>query len=119
MEKNKQCVVPLCHRCEHRALWYETKGTHRPRFECAGMELGQQVPPAVYSCYMYQPIKPVVISSNKGDDRPLMPIFSHFSGRSSGVRVAAGTINIRKYKDGITWYWIPTKERDKKGNKKQ
>lgn len=55
-------AIALCHRCEYRAL-YKEEG-HRPRYEC-GMDY------AVCSCYMYRPVKPVLLERNAGDRRPL------------------------------------------------
>jgi hypothetical protein len=69
--------IGLCHRCEHRAKYLEDyerakqklieQGrrdeipnlfVHRPRCECG---LDQ----AVHSCYMYQPVKPLVIEKKR------------------------------------------------------
>ena len=54
----------LCFRCEHRALWLETK-THRPRYECGDAQNGR------YSCYMFSPVIPPVLEPDKGEKRPL------------------------------------------------
>ena len=54
----------LCFRCEHRARHLQDK-TYQPRCEC-GMTMC-----AVWSCYMYQPVKPLVLEkSDKRDPRP-------------------------------------------------
>lgn len=55
----------LCFRCEHRARFLEGNG--RPRYECG--EVGK----SKMSCYMFLPIKPVIMErlySEKEDPRP-------------------------------------------------
>lgn len=54
--------LPLCHRCEFRARFLETGD--QPRYEC-----GQ--PGAVASCYMFAPVKPLVMEADNSDRRPL------------------------------------------------
>jgi len=60
--KTEQVSIPLCHRCEHRAVFMETGGG--PRCEC------QQRDSAVWSCYMYKPVMPLTLVRNSGDRRP-------------------------------------------------
>ena len=55
--------MSLCYRCEHRAINKEDPDEH-PRYECGTDD-------SVGSCYMYKPVKPVLLSPNKGDDRPV------------------------------------------------
>lgn len=52
----------LCFRCEHRAMFLE-RGM-QPRCECGDVE------GTVCSCYMYKPVRPVLLDRNEGDDRP-------------------------------------------------
>jgi hypothetical protein len=52
----------LCFRCEWRARSLETG--MGPRHEC------KQHESAVYSCYMYSPVFPIILERNKGDKRP-------------------------------------------------
>lgn len=53
--------MSLCRRCEHRAEAYETE--LGPRYECTDFNN------SVFSCYMYQPTKPVILKREKGDKR--------------------------------------------------
>jgi len=61
--KTQPQPLPLCHRCEHRAVFLETG--HGPRYEC-------QQAGAVASCYMFRPVIPLVLHRDKGDRRGLM-----------------------------------------------
>ena len=70
--------IRLCFRCDWRAYFLENG--HGPRYEC------QQPSNAVYSCYMYLPVLPVVMERNEGDDRPLQPAM--LSARLRAKRVA-------------------------------
>ena len=54
--------MSLCHRCEYRALAHECKTG--PRFECTDFGM------SLYVCYMYRPVKPVILKRQKGDKRP-------------------------------------------------
>ena len=56
--------MSLCYRCEHRAKNKETCGKYQPRYECGTDD-------SVGSCYMFQPVRPIAIKANKGDDRPI------------------------------------------------
>ena len=60
MKKEKE-NIGLCFRCEHRARYLETN--QRPRLECSLTDK------SVYSCYMYRPVKPVILEKNKNDRR--------------------------------------------------
>ena len=62
-ETEKTLGLGLCFRCEHRAVFLET-GYH-PRFEC-GMEKM-----ASSGCYMFMPCKPVAVTPNPGEKRPM------------------------------------------------
>lgn len=53
-------TLGLCHRCEHRAAHRETG--HAARLEC-----GETY--AVHSCYMYEPVKLLVLRRAPGESR--------------------------------------------------
>jgi len=58
----------LCYRCEYRALYFETQ--YAPRYECGAIQY------AVYTCYMYRPVLPFIVT--KQDTLDTRPIFSAF-----------------------------------------
>jgi len=88
----------LCFRCEHRARHLEEK-SHQPRHECGMTEC------AVRSCYMYQPVKPLVLAkSDKSDPRPMLTA-PFFASRICAVRIASGRAVARKVGDGIVVSW--------------
>lgn len=90
----------LCFRCEHRAKFLE--GGSRPRFECGDPSMNK------WACYMYQPVKPVVLA--KLDKRDKRPQFgpAMISSRSKFVRVADEIVlDIQHTKDGSFIYWKP------------
>ena len=66
----------LCNRCEHRVRWLETH-SRRPRCECGDLT-------SKYSCYMYEPVHPLVIVQDKGEVRPLFTGWI-LSGRGHAV----------------------------------
>lgn len=86
----------LCYRCEYRALFHETG--NGPRCEC------QDPKSSVRSCYMYKPVKPVVLAPNEGDSRPMFA-GAMISCRSHFVRVAEGRIRGKGFDDGVVLYW--------------
>lgn len=68
----------LCYRCEHRARYLEAG--RRPRCECGMTDT------AKYSCYMYKPVRPVVLSkTDPADPRPPAGPWG-YSARSRYVR---------------------------------
>ena len=70
----------LCFRCEHRAKFLEAG--RRPRCECG------EINETKWACYMYRPVKPVVLAPlDAADDRPQFGP-SLISSRSKFVRVA-------------------------------
>lgn len=73
-EEKFRPATGLCHRCEHRARYYETG--HGPRCECSGSD--------VYSCYMYRPVVPCAQQVNEGDGRSAFAP-SLFSARSHRI----------------------------------
>jgi len=98
----------LCHRCEYRAQFFETG--RRPRYECGDSTSNK------YGCYMYRPVKPVVLKADKDDKRPQFgPWF--LSSRSYFVRVADEMVlDMKEIKEGNIIYWV-FKENLKQGNK--
>lgn len=106
--------MSLCYRCEHRARYLElnTRGNKgpRPRHQCGDIER------SVISCYMYRPVKPVVLTKDPPDD--LRPMFGPFmvSARSQFERLAlselkasidADLLKLRASRtdDGVVLYW--------------
>lgn len=99
MEKPR--LPKLCHRCEFRARFLES--TEQPRMECGGTH-------SVYSCYMYRPVKPLLLRKNKGDNRPISPPM--LSARMHNVGLPEDIECIyRKTKQGYMFYWIPKENR--------
>jgi len=86
----------LCFRCEERAKFLE-EGIS-PRCEC-GM-----VTSSKYSCYMYKPVRPVVIKKNEDDDRPQFA-GAMLSARSHFVRMADCELKVAVVEDGKVLYW--------------
>lgn len=86
--------IPLCHRCEHRAVFLEIASG--PRWEC------QQTFP-VCSCYMYRPVIPLVLQKVKGDRRPLLT-GTLFSARTHAVRLAKVRLrNVHSQGGTVLW----------------
>ena len=105
----------LCYRCEHRAVFLEESGkakradskenhyVPRPRLQCGDIELSS------IGCYMYKPVKPVVVTASDPDDpRPIFgaPIIA---GRVQAVRPVGDEVelSIEKVDDGVFVYWTP------------
>lgn len=71
----------LCHRCEHRARFFETG--HGPRCECQTPGYG------VCSCYMYEPVTPLEMTLNEREKRPPIGIVGWgLSGRAHSIKLA-------------------------------
>ena len=99
----------LCYRCEYRAQYLETG--HAPRYECSNIQS------ANYSCYMYQPVKPVIVEKNKNDNRPQFA--GLLSARSQLVeREPDLQLHLKEYEDGSMIYWKPAPKRKRKKNAK-
>lgn len=96
----------MCHRCEYRFQYKETG--HGPRFEC-----GQDG--SVHSCYMYEPVLPVMLERNEGEVREVdMPYL--FSARCHATRKADKYRDVQlcvsKHKNGsYLKYWKPMQHR--------
>lgn len=100
----------LCFRCEHRARHMETsefdsKGKYKkvgwqPRCECGDI-FGSK-----YSCYMFQPVKPVILAQDGDDPRPQFG--GYFGSRSSSAGIPERIkLKLKEYKEGIVSYWVP------------
>ena len=91
----------LCYRCEHRAKWNETKEM-RPRYQCGDTSM------SVISCYMFKPVKPVILGKlDEDDDRPLFgpPVIA---ARVAGKLVADKIeLTVEETDDGYMLYWVP------------
>lgn len=88
----------LCYRCEYRAQHLETG--HGPRAQCGDKG-------AVGSCYMYNPVKPLILVK---DPDPLnRPQFSGtmFSSRSHSGGLSDCKLNLEPGKVGSVLYWTP------------
>ena len=57
-----------------------------------------------FGCYMYVPVRPVVLAARDGDDRPQFGP-SIISARSDFVRVVEGQLRISDYGDGCAPWW--------------
>lgn len=88
----------LCFRCEERAKFHETG--HAPRYECG------EIDKAVNGCYMFKPVKPIVIKPRKGDERPLS--LNMLSCRVERVDQEID-LKLDAYEEekGILFCWIP------------
>jgi hypothetical protein len=91
----------LCYRCDHRALFLETD--IQPRCECGDVER------SVHSCYMYRPVKPVTVSRNKGDSRPLIP--GLFSARFHKCAESRVELCMKQEPKGYLIYWAPREKK--------
>ena len=112
MNEPKQELTPnppptaLCHRCEYRAQFHEIG--RAPRCECGS------VGHAVWSCYMYDPVKPVMQEVNEGDRRPIAGGWM-IAPRAHRVevpedfweRVLVGFPKKRKQGQRFLMYWKP------------
>lgn len=97
--------APLCYRCEHRARHLEDPG-YQPRYECGNTSK------AVWCCYMYRPVRPMVLRSIAGDRRPFMGP-SAVSSRMQGRVVKPEEIDLalERKRDGNLIYWTPTRQK--------
>lgn len=88
-------TIGLCHRCEHRAEFLETGVGSR--YEC-------QQTFAVGSCYMYQPVRGIVLARDKYDKRRIGDPVA-ISARAHGVGISPGTYVMRRVKGGMATYY--------------
>lgn len=107
-KKTAEKSIGLCFRCEYRVRFLETGSG--PRCEC-GMT-GQ----SSYSCYMYTPVKPLIITQDKDDKRfPLAPWMISARCHAIGIADVFLTADIKmgngkKKIDKFVKYWLPAKE---------
>jgi len=90
-------LISLCYRCEHRARFLETG--ERPRYQC-------KTDGAAWSCYMYKPVKPLIMARNKGDRRPMFSGIA-FSARSHAIGIAKGEYQVIKQGKGKAIFYMP------------
>ena len=94
-------VLPLCYRCEHRAVFMETGA--KPRYECGEHKA------AVMSCYMFSPVKPLCMRKDDGEKRPAFG--PHMvAARMHTTGVAKVELHLTKQADDLVAYWIPLPE---------
>lgn len=101
----------LCWRCEHRALWMETK-RHRPRCEC-GDEKN-----AKWSCYMYEAVKPLVLETDKGEKRPL-GIGHLLAGRGHAIGLPVVLSHLTTKGRSVLIYNVPSTHKEVEAIKKK
>ena len=88
----------LCWRCEHRAVFHEQK--IQSRYEC-----GQNM--AVGSCYMFQPVKPVILKRSKGDKRPLFAGWGIAARVERSKKETNAELTAQKESGGYLLWWKP------------
>jgi hypothetical protein len=111
----------LCFRCEHRARFVEFNARFpnstqapRPRYECGEPNASK------HSCYMYQPVRPVILAADTGDKRPqlgpaMIAARMHALGFPAEIKLAA-----IQYRDGVLPFWLPDAvKRRSNGRRKQ
>lgn len=96
--------VGLCYRCQHRLDFLE-KG-RQPRCQCGDIDK------AVGSCYMFKPIKPLIIvpfESEKRIEGLKRPLFgpAAFAGRKSGYEPNNVKLDVIEQEDGFLLHWVP------------
>jgi len=106
IKKIEEKSVGLCFRCEWRARYFETGSG--PRMECGTTTRSS------YSCYMYTPVRPVVLVANEGDKRFPLTLWMlsarcHADGLAN-VFLAADIIKGNKKKNKYLKYWLPIDE---------
>lgn len=99
MKKKMVKSVPLCFRCENRALFLETGNA--PRCEC------KDPTSSAYGCYAYKPVKPLWVKRAKGDRRPVGG--GLFGSRVNGVKVSDGDYRLVSQKNKHLIYFSYTK----------
>ena len=101
-ERNRKHKKGLCFRCEHRARYLEEGSS--PRYQCGDVSVNSS------GCYMYQPVRPVVLKRNTGDKRPQFASYV-LSARSQFVRVdETAKLKLKEHKDGNELYWVPAEK---------
>lgn len=91
-------IQPLCFRCEHRAVAWETG--HGPRYECTDTSN------AVHSCYQYKPTRGVALQKDEGDLREIgAPAM--IAARAHGVGIVPGDYVMRRRNGLVLIYYVP------------
>ncbi len=97
MNEENYKLKGLCQRCEHRACFFEYG--HAPRSECKDIES------AVMGCYMYKPVRPIVIKPRENDTRPMS--LGILSCRVERVNVKPELDLIaNEHGEGVLVYWV-------------
>jgi hypothetical protein len=116
-------VMGLCHRCEHRALALESKGEWRPRYQCGDVNRN------VIDCYMYRPVKPLILEPADSERRlKLFPgrrgrprfVGCMFAGREQAAGIADCEIVATPQgpPDGTVLWWWPKGKKNAKSAKR-
>lgn len=102
----------LCHRCEHRAKFYEEG--HGPRCECQTPDM------SVGSCYMFVPVIPPILGIAPGYEnrKDLRFAGTMLRPRESIVRLPEKHeevyLNVLEIsKDELMYYWKPVRKNKK------
>ena len=96
----------LCFRCEHRAVFHESNIA--PRYECGCKGF------AVCSCYMFKPVKSLILAPlDKKDKRPFLGP-AMIASRAVSIGVSQGSYRYVLQSDGIVVYWKPKGRKKKK-----
>ena len=97
-------IQGLCFRCEKRAKFLETG--NRDRSQCGVIES------QLYSCYCYEPIKPILLEkSDKSDIRDItLDIYS--SRIKPAEKQPSLNMNLEMIDNGLLFYWKPEKKED-------
>lgn len=106
----------LCYRCEHRAKYLEklSESKHsdeemyvpRPRYECG------EIDKAVNGCYMFKPVKPIVIKPRDGDSRPItLNMLSCRVERVDDVKIEL-ELRSEQINNSVIFYWAPKKNEE-------
>lgn len=98
-ESTRKDIKGLCFRCDYRARFLETG--RRPRFECGNIEQ------CSHGCYMYKPVKPVILTVQEGyEDRPQFGS-AMISARSRYGGEPDVGLTVKEVNGGTVLYWTP------------
>ena len=96
-------LVPLCPRCEYRAMFLE-RG-YAPRFEC------QHSLPGTTCCYMYRPVQPLTLTPSETERKGMkrsLALPAILAGRANGYKAPMVLRATMKGLDLTSW-WEPKK----------
>jgi len=111
MKSPKEIQKPygLCFRCENRARFLESSrqgDPDRPRFQCGDPTY------SAHSCYMFQPVKPVVTWPNDPKDKRPRFAPAIISSREAAAVIPKCRLKIKRYgKKGAVLYWEVLEEK--------